>query len=161
MDVSPFPFEPVPLRSRGDGWTPERKRNFIALIAEGLRPGAAPRRVGMRRQGAYALRERPGGEGFAAAWDSAAAHARQGAAGPPRVGLYDRAVEGVAVPIRYRGRVTAIDRRVDNAALVRLFGMLDRSFKNDDGRGGYFVPWDAELLSAFGGWRIPAASPSA
>jgi len=59
-------FEPVPLRHRHDGWTAERQRNFIALLAAGWRPGRAAARVGMSRKSAYALRSRPGGEGFAA-----------------------------------------------------------------------------------------------
>lgn len=139
MDDSPFPFEPVPLRSRRDGWTPERQRKFIAQIASGLRPGRAAERVGMRRQGAYELRERPGAEGFAAAWDAAAAAAsRRRAAARSQGSLYARAIDGVPVPIRHRGHVVAIDRRLDNAALIRLLGMADRSSKSDDGSGGLF-----------------------
>ncbi|HST36282.1 MAG TPA: hypothetical protein VLK25_06600 [Allosphingosinicella sp.] len=124
MDDSPFPFDPVPLRSRHDGWTPERQRGFIRLIARGLKPGRAAARLGMRRQGAYELRGRPGGESFAAAWD-AAAEAAAGRAIADRCGrrLYARAVEGIPVPIRYRGRVVAVERRYDNVALLRLLGM--------------------------------------
>jgi hypothetical protein len=36
MDESTFlEFEPVPLRSRPDGWPPERQRAFIGFIAQG------------------------------------------------------------------------------------------------------------------------------
>ena len=126
MDDSHFPFEPVPLRSRRDGWTPERQRAFIALIAKGLKPGRAAARLGMRRQGAYALRARAGAESFAAAWDAAAAAAaRRRIADRSGRGLYARAIIGVPVPIRYRGRIVATERRFDNAALVRLLGILD------------------------------------
>ena len=139
MDDSPFPFEPVPLRSRRDGWTPERQRAFVALIARGLKPGRAAEWVGMRRQGAYALRERPDAEGFAGAWDAAAAAARRRrAAALTETSLYLRAIEGVPVPIRHRGRVVAIDRRLDNAALIRLLGIADRSLKSENGSGGLF-----------------------
>ena len=126
MDDSLFPFDPVPLRSRRDGWTPERQRAFVRLIAQGLRPGRAAARLGMRRQGAYALRDRPGAEGFAAAWDAAASAASRRRGSARRVGgLYSRAVEGRLVPVRYRRIVVALERRFDNAALVRLLGMLD------------------------------------
>lgn len=139
MDDSLLSFELVPLRSRRDGWTPERQRAFIALIAKGLKPGRAAERVGMRRQGAYELRERAGAAGFAAAWDAAAAIARRRRAAARLEGtLYARAIDGMPVPIRHRGRVVAIDRRVDNAALIRLLGMADRSLKSDDGSGGLF-----------------------
>lgn len=127
MDDSPFPFEPVPLRSRRDGWTPERQREFIRLIAQGLKPGPAAARLGMRRQGAYELRDRAGGESFAAAWNvAAAAVARRRTADRIGRGLHARAVDGIPVPIRYRGRIVAMERRYDNAALIRLLGMLDR-----------------------------------
>lgn len=126
MDDSPFPFDPVPLRSRRDGWTPERQRAFIALVAKGLRPGRAAARLGMRRQGAYALRARADGESFAAAWDAAAsAAARRRIADRSGRGLYARAIAGVPVPIRHRGRIVATERRFDDAALIRLLGMLD------------------------------------
>lgn len=126
MNDSPFPFDPVPLRSRRDGWTPERQRAFIALIAKGLRPGRAAARLGMRRQGAYALRARAGAGSFAAAWDAAAsAAARRRIADRSGRGLYARAITGMPVPIRHRGRIVATERRFDNAALIHLLGILD------------------------------------
>jgi hypothetical protein len=126
MDDSPFPFDPVPLRSRRDGWTPERQRAFIRLIAQGLRPGRAAARLGMRRQGAYELRDRPGGGSFAAAWGAAASAAvRRRVADRSGRGLYARAIEGIPMPIRHRGRIVAVERRYDNAALIRLLGMFD------------------------------------
>ena len=131
MDDSPFPFEPVPLRSRRDGWTPQRQRAFIALIAKGLRPGRAAEWVGMRRQGAYGLRKHPGAEGFAAAWEAAAAHASgRRTVTLPENSLYVRAVKGIQVPIRYRRRVVGTTRHVDNRALARLLGMLRRVNEN-------------------------------
>lgn len=50
MDESPLLFEPVPLRSRRDGWTPERQHGFIRWLRQGVKPGTAAGRVGMRRQ---------------------------------------------------------------------------------------------------------------
>lgn len=151
MTDSPLPFEPVPLRSRRDGWTAERQRAFIDLIAAGLKPGRAAARVGMRRQGAYELRSRPGAEGFAAAWDAAAAASRdRRIAARAGNGLYARAVEGVAVPIRHRRLVVAVERRFDNRALVRLLGIVERTRRYSvNGDPGLFSPMDAETLSAF------------
>jgi hypothetical protein len=126
MNDSPFPFEPVPLPSRRDGWTPERQRAFIRLIARGLKPGRAAARLGMRRQGLYELRRRAGAASFAAAWDAAAAAVeRRRVADRRGRGLHARAIDGVPVPIRHRGRIVAVERRYDNAALIRLLGMLD------------------------------------
>jgi hypothetical protein len=119
-------FDPVPLRPRRDGWTAERQRDFIVWLARGLRPGRAAAWVGMSRKSAYALRSRPGGEGFAAAWDAAAAIARRRRAEARTPGDWARAVEGVLHPIRYRGRITAWDRRFDDGALVRLLHRAGR-----------------------------------
>ncbi|HEV2865323.1 MAG TPA: hypothetical protein VGX37_02320 [Allosphingosinicella sp.] len=80
----------------------------------------------MGRQSAYALRARAGAQSFAAAWDSAAcAAARRRIAARRDQGLYARAVEGVAVPIPYRRAVVAVERRYDDAALVRRLGIAD------------------------------------
>jgi hypothetical protein len=151
MDESPFLFEPVPLRSRRDGWTPERQRAFIDLIRSGLKPGRAAARLGLRRQGAYELRARAGGESFAAAWDAAAdAACNRRIATRSGQGLYARAVEGIARPVRYRRRVVGVERRCDNAALIRLIQMFDRKLGNPvNGDPGLFSPMDPELLSAF------------
>ena len=119
-------FDPVPLRHRRDGWTAGRQREFIRWLAAGLRPGRAAELVGMSRKSAYALRSRPGGGGFAAAWDSALVTSRRRSAEARGPGEWARAVEGVAHPIRYRGRIAAWDRRFDNRALVRLLGRACR-----------------------------------
>jgi hypothetical protein len=120
------PFTPVPLRARRDGWTPERQRAFIAWLAKGLRPGRAAAWVGMSRKSAYALRSRPGGEGFAAAWDAAAAIAGRRRIEAREPGDWARGVEGILHPIRHRGRITAWDRRFDDRALVRLLRRTHR-----------------------------------
>lgn len=122
-------FVPVPVRARVDGWTPDRQRAFIGWLSKGLRPGRAAASVGMSRKSAYALRDRPGAESFAAAWDAALAIARRrrAAALPPTE--WQRAVEGVLHPIRYRGRIVAYDRRFDNVALLRLLGRLEKAHR--------------------------------
>lgn len=127
MESPPSPFfTPVPLRGRRDGWTEERQRGFIELLARGRRPGDAARLVGMSRQTAYALRSRDGAESFASAWDEALAmaHRRRMALQPP--GEWTRAVEGVLRPIRYRGRMVGRERRFDGQALVRMLGRFKR-----------------------------------
>ena len=64
-------FTAVPLRSRRDGWTPERQRVFIAALASGATVGAAAGLVGRSRQSAYALLDLPGSEDFNRAWTEA------------------------------------------------------------------------------------------
>jgi hypothetical protein len=117
-------FTPVPVRARADGWTADKQRAFIDSLSKGLRPGPAARRLGLSRQSAYLLRGRSGAAGFAAAWDAAlgVARRRRFALRPPSE--WQRAVEGVARPVRHRGRIVAYDRRFDNRALVRLLGRV-------------------------------------
>src|SRR3546814_15667514 len=77
MDVPPFlRSRPVPVRARHDGWTPVVQPRFILLLARGAGTDEAARRVGKRRQTAYALRKKAGAEAFAAAWDEALEFAR-------------------------------------------------------------------------------------
>jgi hypothetical protein len=142
MDDSNLPvFTPVPVRARRDGWTAERQRAFIRLLYEGLRPGRAAAEVGMSRQTAYALRERPDAASFAHAWDAAADAARRwrAASRPPMD--WERGVEGLPIPVRYHGRITVIDRRYDMAAFRRLLMRTDRFLeKHDSEEGGFYSP---------------------
>ncbi len=111
----------MPLRARRDGWTPERQRRFIALLAETRCPARAARAVGLSRESAYRLRGRPGGESFAAAWNAALRSRRPEPAGPT---ARQRAFEGVLVPVTYRGRKVGERRKYDG----RLAALLMRHF---------------------------------
>jgi hypothetical protein len=105
---APVPaFEPVPLRARHDGWTPERQRAFIEHLAETLSVETAAALVGMSAQSARALRRRPGAEGFAAAWDGAL---RRGLTDHGRAALIDEAVNGRLVRRYYHGELVAEER---------------------------------------------------
>ena len=62
-------FKPVELKARHDGWTAARQFRFIELLAATRSVTAACRAVGMSRESAYALRDRPEAkDGFAFAW---------------------------------------------------------------------------------------------
>jgi hypothetical protein len=68
----PVDFTPVPLaRVRHDGWTADRQGKFLQVLSLTGTVDAAARAVGMSRVSAYKLRQRPGAESFAAAWDRA------------------------------------------------------------------------------------------
>lgn len=59
---------------RHDGWTPERRRRFLELLAAGLDVRRACAGVGLSRQAAYTRRRRE--PAFARAWDGAQRAAR-------------------------------------------------------------------------------------
>jgi hypothetical protein len=127
MDTQPLiPFSPVPLRSRRDGWTPQRQRAFIALLAEGMPSNHAAVTVGLSKQTAHALRRRPGAESFSAAWDAAIAAARK-ARVAERARRFEAALHGVDEPVLYFGRTVGHVRRYDNRLLCRLIAAADRA----------------------------------
>ncbi|MCW4460598.1 hypothetical protein OK349_02685 [Sphingomonas sp. BT-65] len=111
-------FTPVPTSKRYDGWTPRRQRDFIdALAVMGVVRRAA-RAVGMSRQSAYNLRERPGAESFAAAWDNALSLSYDRTFAM----AMDRAINGITIPRYYKGRqvgtITRPDLRLAMAVLA-------------------------------------------
>ncbi|WP_310498342.1 hypothetical protein [Sandarakinorhabdus sp.] len=61
----------TPLRPRTDGWTAERQRVFIAVLADTGIVAAAAKRAGMSKAAAYALRRHPAAADFRAGWEAA------------------------------------------------------------------------------------------
>ena len=72
-----FPFTPVRLRYREDGWTPDRQRRYVSLLAATGHAGKAARGVGMTEQSAAKLRRRPDAASFARACALAVQSARR------------------------------------------------------------------------------------
>jgi hypothetical protein len=112
----------VPVRPRHDGWTVERQKWFILRLALGGCVAVAAKGVGMTRKSAYRLRERPGAESFAAAWDRAAGWGQDRTVD---VGL-ERALCGERVPIVRNGRVVGEIHRHDNRLAMAVLNALDR-----------------------------------
>ena len=124
-------FTPVPVRARKDGWTPERQRIFIAELRRGRPVSASARAVGMSRESAYRLRERPGAESFAAAWDAALA-TRPAPCGTNLSQLWYRALFGKVKPIIRKGQQVGTLHQPDNEALLRLYDRVERNRRNHD-----------------------------
>lgn len=71
-------FTPVPLdRHRNNGWTAAQQERFILALHVMGSVGQAAKAVGISRQSAYNLREKPGAESFAKSWDAAIELGRQ------------------------------------------------------------------------------------
>lgn len=103
-------FVPVPSASnRRDGWTPERQRRFIDMLAASGTVAAAASAVAKSAWSAYKLRNRAGGESFARAWDIAQLMAGDRVYAQ----AIDRAVNGVEVPRFYRGQQVGTVRQSD------------------------------------------------
>jgi len=108
-------FDPVPVGRRHDGWTADRQRTFIHVLAFCGSVTIASLAAGMSRETAYRLRRRAGAESFAAAWDAALAPA------PAAVDAQPAYAAAKLVPIRIGGRVVAVRREYDDR---RLFNVL-------------------------------------
>jgi hypothetical protein len=107
-------FEPIPRKARYDGWTPERQRAFIDALAELGSVKAAAKRINMSAEGAYYLRRQPGAESFRAAWTAALDHGVQRLADI----AIDRATEGVADPVFWRGEIVREKRKYNDRLLM-------------------------------------------
>ena len=124
------PFDPVPVRSRRDGWTPERQRAFILALARSLCVDRAAAKVGMSRESVYRLRKRAGAESFAAAWNSVMAAKPRGSTALDL--LFHRAFYGSLKPIVRGGQTVAFLHRPDNRALMSLLHRMDQSQRSSE-----------------------------
>lgn len=122
LPLEQLAFTPVPVKPRHDGWIVARQRGFILRLAACGCVSAAAGGVGMSARAAYALRKRPGAEGFAASWDRALGW---GVDRTTDVAL-ERALGGEVRPIFYRGR--KIGERVvhDDRLAIAVLGRLNR-----------------------------------
>ena len=107
----PLAFTAVPgAGMRHDGWTPRRQYDFIQALAVMGVVSRAARAVGMSKQSAYKLRDRPGAESLVAAWDVALAMGYDRA--------YELAVEqarnGITTPRFYKGKQVGTRHRYDH-----------------------------------------------
>jgi hypothetical protein len=119
-------FAPVPVRAQHNGWTPALQSRFILGLARGAGPDEAARALGKTRQSVYRLRQRPGAESFAAAWDRALDFARTAAAAGRAPSSSSGGIETLMVPRYYRGRLIGFVQREDLAGAMRLLRRLDR-----------------------------------
>ena len=90
-----YDWVPVRRKPRNDGWSHERQRGFIEVLADCGSVIDAARQVGMSASTAYRLRRSPGGEAFAHAWDAAI---HQAALHLVDV-AFDRAIKGSDEPV--------------------------------------------------------------
>jgi hypothetical protein len=101
-------FEPVPRgpKPRVDGWTEEKQRAFIALLATTGSQRRAAMALGMAPYGAAKLREAPGSDSFNAAWDRALAIAAKNGTMKISTAVADAAARAAQLepqPSRLRG----------------------------------------------------------
>lgn len=120
-DDASFPFTPVMLRNRADGWTAEKQEDFIHALAETACVEEACRQVKMAPCSAYRLRTRPDAQSFRLAWEAALD------VGISRLSeaAISRALYGVPVPHFYKGEQVGEHRRYDERLTMWLLRYRD------------------------------------
>jgi len=101
---------------RRNSITPDRQRAFIAALAATGIVTQAARAIGASLEALYKLRNRPGAQGFAAAWEQAI---DRGIARLEDCAL-ERALLGEERPVASQGKVVATYRRYDTQLLLFL-----------------------------------------
>ncbi|WP_166041616.1 hypothetical protein [Sphingosinicella sp. YJ22] len=113
-DPAEYRWVPVRRRPRYDGWTEEKQRRFIEVLADTGLVSAAAKAVGMSREGANRLRRSPHGAAFARAWDAARHHA----GGVIEDIAFERALEGVEHNVYDEWGEVVTTKRVYNDRLL-------------------------------------------
>ncbi|MEM7667464.1 MAG: hypothetical protein AAF250_16585 [Pseudomonadota bacterium] len=111
------PVRPQPLKTtRRDGWSAEKQRGFLQMLAATQSVAQAAKAVGMSRQSAYKLRARLDDAPFGAAWRMATRSARNALV----EAALDRAINGVEVPHYWQGELVGTSRRYDERLTALL-----------------------------------------
>lgn len=114
-------FTPVPVRPRRDGWSAEKQRRFIRVLAETGLVVHAARMVGMSERSVHRLALREDAEQFSRAWDAALrVAARRGASK-----LYEYALDGMTETVWRDGEIVYQRRRPSEKALFFLLSRID------------------------------------
>ena len=120
-DPADYRWVPVRRRPRLDGWTEEKQRRFIEVLADTGLVTKGAKAVGMSRESAHRLRRSPHGAAFARAWDAARLHA----GGLIEDIAFERAIEGVEHEVfNDCGEVVGAKLVYDNRLLKWLLGCL-------------------------------------
>ena len=108
-------FTPVPRqRMRQGGWSADRQREFIELLAETGSVRSACRRMGVSEHHIYKLRRHLEAESFRTAWEAALD------IGVQRIEdvAMDRALNGVEEPVYHRGEIVGTRRAYNDRLLM-------------------------------------------
>lgn len=122
---------PALTRTRTDGWTQQRQRQFLRALADTGRYGEAAARVGLSSEAARAFRARS--PAFQAMCDKALAEGGT----TIEEAAYVRAVEGWEEPIVHRGQVIGYRRRFSDVLTKTL---LQQTTAAPARRGGHVAP---------------------
>jgi hypothetical protein len=145
-------FDPVPLRFRRDGWTPEKQREYVEALADTGVARQAAARVGMTEQSVNRLRRRPEARSFDRSCDGAM---RVGAKRLVSI-AYERAIEGTIKRHYYHGEVRSEERVYDGRLLIALLAKLGPLIMPDEESAEVARNWEPWMQAVEQGLPEPA-----
>ena len=148
-------FDPVPLRFRRDGWTPEKQREYVEALADTGVARQAAARVGMSETSVNRLRRRPEARSFDRSCDGAM---RLGAKRLVSI-AYERAIEGTIKRHYYHGEVRSEERVYDGRLLIALLAKLGPLAMPDEESAEVARNWEPWMQAVEQGLPEPAPEP--
>lgn len=150
-------FEPVPLRYREDGFTPEKQRAYVEALADCGIAREAAARVGLSEQAINRVRRRSDARSF----DRACEAAHVFGARRIRSIAFERAIEGTLKGHYYHGELISQERVYDNRLLTFLYGKVAHLLARDEERSRSICDnWEAHMEALERGLPPPAAGPA-
>jgi hypothetical protein len=147
-------FEPVPLRYRTDGLTPEKQRAFVEALADCGIVREAAARIGVSEQAVNRVRRRSGAGDF----DRACEAAQMFGARRLRSVAYERAIEGTLKGHYYHGERVGEERVYDNRLLTYLLGKTEHLLQPPAQARAICDDWEAHMDALEHG--LPPPDPS-
>jgi hypothetical protein len=126
------PVTTTPKHARHDSWPLGTQAAFLRALSATHSVAQAAQSVGRSRQSAYRLRSRLKGQPFDLAWEVAFHHSYDVLAHA----ALERALNGVEVPVYYRGELVDTYRRFDERLTVALLGRFTQGGNPGFGRLG-------------------------
>ena len=150
-------FEPVPLRYRTDGLTPDKQRAYVEALADTGVAREAAARIGVSEQSINRVRRRADARDF----DRACEAAHMFGARRLRSIAYERAIEGTLKGHYYHGELVSQERVYDNRLLIYLLGKSEQLLQPPAEAGAICDNWEEHMDSLEHGLPPPAAPKAA
>lgn len=146
-------FDPVPLRYRDDGLTPEKQREYVEALADTGLVNAAAARIGVSPQAINRARRRADARSF----DLACAAAQRYGARRLQAIAWERAIEGTVRRHYYHGELVSEEVVYDNRLLIYLLGKTEHLLDEpDDEARAVCANWEPYMDALEQGRLAPA-----
>ncbi|HYJ52853.1 MAG TPA: hypothetical protein VEW04_06750 [Allosphingosinicella sp.] len=149
-------FEPVPLRYRSDGLTPEKQREFVEALADTALIHVAAQRIGVSPQAVNRTRRRADARSF----DLACAAAQRFGARGLHATAYERAIEGTIRRHYYHGELKSEERVFDNRLLIYLLGKTEHLLDEPPEAAAVAANWEPWVEAMEHGTPLPDIRPA-